>query len=100
MRSDGDAEARELEYIAELLARGVLTSNGRSMLVHRLEEPFPRRVDLSGFRGDRDEAIGLLMDMVAMARRDGEIRDAERAFVLRVGGEIGLSELQVSAALG
>lgn len=100
MRSDGHAAADELQYISELMARSVITSSGRSVLVRRLEEPFPRGVDLSAFRANRDEAIGLLMDMVAMARRDGEVKDAERAFVLRVGGEIGLSDLQVSAALG
>lgn len=68
--------------------------------MRRLDEASPRTVDLAGFREHRDEAIGLLMDMTALAQRDGEIKDAERAFVIRVGDEIGLSQVQVTAALG
>lgn len=100
MRCDGQATPTEQGYIAELMSRSGLSAAGRTALVRRMDEPSPRRVDLGPFLADRDEAIALLMDMAALVLRDGQVKASERAFVLKVGSEIGLSPLQVAAALG
>jgi uncharacterized tellurite resistance protein B-like protein len=97
-RCDGDVSAREGMYIAELTARCGLSDAGRRAILDRLREPSPRVVDLAPFRADRSEAVGLLIDLAALARRDGVIHPAERAFVERVAGLTGIETVEIDAA--
>ncbi|MES2644209.1 MAG: TerB family tellurite resistance protein [Myxococcota bacterium] len=99
MKCDGEAAPAEHAFINELLSRSGLGPESRMLLIKRFDEPSPRVVDLAPFRADRDEAIGLLIDLAAMAKRDGSLKDSERAFVVRTAHEVGLGENQVAAAL-
>lgn len=66
----------------------------------RLGESIPRAIDLAPFRADSSEADALPMDLAGLARRDRDVRDSKRAYVVDVARKVGLEERQVAAALG
>jgi uncharacterized tellurite resistance protein B-like protein len=42
------------------------------------------------------DSVGILVDMVALSRRDGSIHPAERIYIRRVGGILGVAEADVN----
>jgi uncharacterized tellurite resistance protein B-like protein len=98
MRCDGHEAPQERAYISDLLATSNLGQAERMEFIRRLPEPFPRVIDLTPFKSDEDERLGLLIDMVALSKRDNVVRQQELEFGRKTALAVGLTDRQVDAA--
>jgi uncharacterized tellurite resistance protein B-like protein len=88
MKVDGEIKPVEIEFLETILAhatdvdddvvRGIRTT---------MEQPSQDPVDLGPFQ-DSSEAFALVMDMVALANRDGQFHPAEKVYIRHVANQI------------
>jgi uncharacterized tellurite resistance protein B-like protein len=92
MKVDGTIKAEEQEYVQTIIDNADLTENERTVLTLAIDnnEKFP--VDYSAFASSPDDAIGLLVDIVTLAKRDSTFHITEKMFVKQVGKLLGFSE--------
>jgi uncharacterized tellurite resistance protein B-like protein len=92
MKVDGLIKAKEREYMQTIIGNADLTENERTILTQAIDknEKFP--LDYSTFASSPDDAIGLLVDMITLAKRDGTFHITEKMFVKQVGKLLGFSD--------
>ncbi|MFH1466173.1 MAG: TerB family tellurite resistance protein [Pseudomonadota bacterium] len=96
MKIDGKVLPVEREYIATLLARSGLAAEDEQALRAELDDEAPHSVDFSLFASHPDESIGMLVDLVALGKRDGDFHVTERLYVKQAGRAIGFSDQDVA----
>lgn len=99
MKADGASLSVELAYLDAILAGARLSPAVDAALRAELAAPNQGPVDLAPFRADPDEAQALLMDMVALAWRDGTLHPAEKAHIRRVARDLGVPDADVAVLL-
>ncbi len=92
MKVDGTIKEEEREYIQTIIGNADLTENERTGLAQAIEKSKNFSVDYSAFASSLDDAIGLLVDMVTLAKRDGTFHITEKMFVKQVGKLLGFSD--------
>ena len=92
MKVDGILKAEEREYIETIIGNADLTESENEELTQAIDESGKFIVDYSTFASSPDDAIGLLVDMVALAKRDGTFHITEKMFVKRVGKFLGFTD--------
>lgn len=94
MKADGRIADRELEYLDALL-----TNSNPPEICAALRETFEAQaqqpVKFEVFKGDEDERLALMMDLVALARRDGELHPVERVYIRQVAALVEFPEADV-----
>ena len=96
-KADGRVGDVEQTYIDTLVANAALPENARAALRARTATPDQQPVDLAAL--DEDDALGLLMDLVALASRDGVVHPAEKLYIRRVAKQLPLAEADVASLL-
>lgn len=99
MHVDGSAGAEEVDYIQALITNACLTDVERDELTQAMQAGSKFTVDYSSFATSPDDAIGLLVDMVALAQRDGTFHITEVMFVRQVGKLLGFPESDIQAVM-
>ena len=99
MLADQEVAAAELEYLRPLVDSSELSAAERELLGAAVSQRRALEVDYSVFRNAPDDAAGLLISMVALARRDGNVHLAERLYIKQVARLLGFSDGDVNAAL-
>ncbi len=92
VKVDGTIKAEELEYMQTIIGNADLTESEKVDLTQALDKSGKFVVDYSAFASSPDDAIGLLVDMVTLAKRDGTFHITEKMFVKQVGKLIGFSD--------
>lgn len=92
MKVDGKIKSEEREYVQTLIANADLTETEKADLTQAMDRSGKFAIDYSAFASSPDDAIGLLVDMVTLAKRDGTFHIAEKMFVKQVGKLLGFSE--------
>lgn len=92
MKVDGTIKEEEREYVQTIISNADLTENERADLTQATEKSGKFTVDYSAFVNSPDDAIGLLVDMVTLAKRDGTFHITEKMFVKQVGKLLGFSD--------
>jgi len=92
MKVDGAINAEEREYVQTIIDNADLTESERADLTQAIDKSGKFVVDYSAFASSPDDAIGLLVDMVALAKRDGTFHITEKMFVKQVGKLAGFSD--------
>jgi uncharacterized tellurite resistance protein B-like protein/uncharacterized protein (DUF697 family) len=92
IKVDGTIKAEEREYIQTIIDNADLTESERADLTQAIDKSGKFVVDYSTFASSPDDAIGLLVDMVTLAKRDGTFHIAEKMFVKQVGKLTGFSD--------
>ena len=92
MKVDGTVKAEEREYMQTIIGNADLTEGEREELMQAIDKSGKFVVDYSAFASSPDDAIGLLVDMVALAKRDGTFHITEKMFVKRVGKLLGFTD--------
>jgi uncharacterized tellurite resistance protein B-like protein len=95
MKVDGSIEPEEKEYLKTIITNANLTSAEiqeikNSLSVQRIE------VDYSLIAKYPDDALGLLIDLIALAKRDGDFHITEKMYIKQVGKLMGFSEVDVA----
>jgi uncharacterized tellurite resistance protein B-like protein len=91
MKVDGTIKAEEREYMETIIGNADLTESEKADLTQAIDKSAKFVVDYSAFASSPDDAIGLLVDMVTLAKRDGTFHITEKLFVKQVGNLISFS---------
>lgn len=92
MKVDGTIKAEEREYVQTMIGNADLAENERADLTQAIDKSGKFVIDYSVFASSPDDAIGLLVDMVTLAKRDGTFHITEKMFVKQVGKLLGFSD--------
>jgi len=92
VKVDGTIKVEELEYMQTIISNADLTESEKVDLTQALDKSGKFVVNYSAFASSPDDAIGLLVDMVTLAKRDGTFHITEKMFVKQVGKLIGFSD--------
>ncbi|MBN2404803.1 MAG: TerB family tellurite resistance protein [Coriobacteriia bacterium] len=99
MRVDGTVRAEELDYVHAMIDSACLTQDQRDELTRALQTGAKFTVDYAAFASSPDDSIGLLVDLVALARRDGTFHVTEMMFVKRVGELLGFPQADIDEVM-
>lgn len=92
IKIDGTIKAEEREYAQTIIDNADLTESEKTELMQAIDKSGKFVVDYSAFASSPDDAIGLLVDMVTLAKRDGTFHITEKMFVKQVGKLVGFSD--------
>jgi uncharacterized tellurite resistance protein B-like protein/uncharacterized protein (DUF697 family) len=99
MKVDGIIKAEEREYAQTIIGNADLTESERVELTQILDKSGKFVVDYSTLASSPDDAIGLLVDMVTLAKRDGTFHITEKMFVKQVGKLLGFSDNDIDETM-
>lgn len=97
MKVDGTVAAEEAGYLEAMLVGAGLGADATEALRKQIAEPNQHPVDHAVF--DADERVSVLMDLVALANRDGVVHPAERLFLRQVARRFEVPDADVDALL-
>lgn len=95
MKIDGKIRPEELDFIKTLIHNSDLDEPSQSELREVLEERGLREIDLSSFDSADIESLGLIVDLVALAKRDGEFHSTEKEYIVQIGNGIGFDDVEL-----
>lgn len=99
IKVDGTIKVEELEYMQTIIGNADLTESEKVDLTQALDKSGKFVVDYSAFASSPDDAIGLLVDMVTLAKRDGAFHITEKMFIKQVGKLIGFSDNDIDEVM-
>lgn len=99
MKVDGTIRAEEREYAKTIIGNADLTESERADLIQAIDKSGKFAVDYSAFATSPNDAIGLLVDMVTLAKRDGTFHIAEKMFVKQVGKLLGFLDNDIDETM-
>jgi uncharacterized tellurite resistance protein B-like protein len=92
---DGQAHEQEAAYIKEILGNYNIPASEKDVILHSLEKCQPIDVDFTVLANNPSDSVGVLVDMVALSKRDGSLHPAEKIYVRKVGQILGVAEADV-----
>ena len=99
IKVDGTIKAEEREYAQTIIGNADLTESEKADLTQAIDKSGKFVVDYSAFASSPDDAIGLLVDMVTLAKRDGTFHITEKMFVKQVGKLLGFSDNDIDETM-
>lgn len=99
MNADKKMAPEESTYIQTLIEHGEMDDETRIELAALLDQEEKGHVDFALFAKEPDEVAGMLVDLVALAKRDGVVRLAERLYIKQACKLMGLSESRIEEAM-
>lgn len=95
MKVDGSIEPEEKEYLKTIITNANLTS-AEIQEIKNLLSAQRIEVDYSIIAKYPDDALGLLIDLIALAKRDGDFHITEKMYIKQVGKLMGFSEVDIA----
>jgi hypothetical protein len=95
MKVDGSIEPEEKEYLKTIITNANLTSAEIQEIKNSLSSQ-KIEVDYSLIAKYPDDALGLLIDLIALAKRDGDFHITEKMYIKQVGKLMEFSEGDVA----
>ncbi len=83
-KSGGKIDDREIELLENLMDKFELDSNDKIELISEINSKNKINIDYSILKGNSQEILYLLIDLVAVAKADGEVHITEKLFIKEV----------------
>jgi hypothetical protein len=99
MRVDKRIKPEERGYIELLIENSDLDDETKIELANLMDVDAKMHVDFALFAKEPDEMIGLLMDLIGLAKRDGEFHLTEKIYIKQAGKLMGLFESDIDEAM-
>ncbi len=99
IKVDGTIQAEEREYAQTIIDNADLTESEKTDLTQVIDKSGKFVVDYSAFASSPDDAVGLLVDMVTLAKRDGTFHITEKMFVKQIGKLLGFSDSDIDETM-
>lgn len=99
MKVDGKIKPEEREYVQTLVDHTNLAEEEKANLLNAIDLSTKFTVDYSTFASMPDDAIGLLVDLVALAKRDGEFHVTEKMYIKQAGKLMGFSDSDIEETM-
>ncbi|MEM9220488.1 MAG: TerB family tellurite resistance protein [Cyanobacteria bacterium P01_F01_bin.150] len=92
MIMDGELSHEEQKFIASIIENADLTSEDKLVYVGHLNSKKKFKIDLSVLKDSPDDVVGLLTDMIALAKKDGDFHLTERLYIRQAAKNMSLEE--------
>ena len=99
MRIDGSIANEEQEYIALLIEKTEIADDIKLELIENMNQSNKIKIDYSEIRESPEDAVGLIIDMVALAKRDNEFHISEKLYIKQVGKMLNISASDLEEAM-
>lgn len=97
---DGVMKEEEKEFIKTVISDSGLDEKEKSCLLEQVHSGSKTtKIDYSQISELPDEAIGLMVDLLGLAKRDGEFHITEKLFIKQVGKLLGFSADEIEEIL-
>jgi uncharacterized tellurite resistance protein B-like protein len=84
IKIDGKIDDREIELLEELMDKFQLESNDKLELISEINSKNKISIDYNLLKENSEEILYLLIDLVAIAKADGEVHITEKLFIKEV----------------
>lgn len=92
MKSDGEIAPEEYEYIELMLSNSILPEAERDELLSQANTLDQCIIDFKLLSSIAEDPILMMLDLYALAKRDGKIHEMEKKYLEEVGSKLGISE--------
>lgn len=99
MKADGHIAEQELQFLKDTIAQYDFSPEQMESLRARLTTLTKDPVDYAAIRAYPDEALNLMVDLVALSKRDGHVHPAERMYARMVGETLGFQSQDITDLL-
>jgi uncharacterized protein (DUF697 family)/uncharacterized tellurite resistance protein B-like protein len=99
MKVDRQIAPEEREYVQTLVDKASIGDEEKAALLGSIDTDTKFSIDYAIFANAPDEAIGLLIDLVALSKRDGTFHISEKMYIKQVGKLMGSSDSDVEEAM-
>jgi len=91
MKIDGKVDDEEMKFIEGFIDKLDISSDDKMEIIGQVSNKDKTKVDLSVFKNDHEEALYLLIDLIALAKSDGEFHITEKMYIKEVAKVTGFS---------
>ena len=91
MRIDGSIKDEEQEYIGVLIENSSISDQEKLNLIEQMSQSKKFEIDYTEIAHSPDDSVGLIVDLVGLAKRDGEFHIAEKLYIKQIGKILGIS---------
>jgi uncharacterized tellurite resistance protein B-like protein len=95
MKIDGRIALEEVRYISACIEQANISQTDKMGLIQAMGSADKIPINYSVFANDPEESVGLLIDLTALAKRDGNIHLSEKLYIKHVGALLGFSESDI-----
>lgn len=99
MKVDGTVKSEERDYVQIIIGNADLTESEKAGLTQAIDTGGKFAVDYSAFASSPDDAIGLLVDLITLAKRDGTFHVTEKMFIKQIGKLLGFSDTDIDETM-
>ncbi len=99
MKADGHIKIQEREYVKRFMEKVALKGREKVELTASIYSSTSFTIDYTVFANVPEEALTLMLDLVALARRDGKIHPSEKIYIKQVGKLVGFSDKDIEEML-
>jgi len=99
MKADRKLASEEIEYIEQLIQHAALDDVTANDLRTKIALSEKTPIDYQVFINNPDESLGLMIDLVALAKRDQEFHITEKMYIKQIGKILGYAETDVVAMM-
>lgn len=99
MKVDKKIKPEERSYIELLIENSDLDDETKIELANLMDVEGKTHVDFAPFAKEPNEVIGLLIDLIGLAKRDGEFHLTEKIYIKHAGKLMGLSGSDIDEAM-
>jgi uncharacterized membrane protein YebE (DUF533 family) len=99
MKADKKIKPEERDYVELLIENSDLDDETKIELANLMDVEAKTHVDFAPFAKEPNEVIGLLIDLIGLAKRDGEFHLAEKIYIKQAGKLMGLFGSDIDEAM-
>lgn len=99
MKADGKIAQQELDYLETLITNAALDAATVSHVREQMTAEGKIPIDYTAFTSNPDDSLGLMIDLIALARRDGEFHITEKMYIKHIGRIVGYAEADISTMI-
>jgi uncharacterized tellurite resistance protein B-like protein len=93
---DGTSHDQESAFIKEMMSNCEIPSAEEDVILESLASCQQIEVKYEILADNPSDSVGVLVDMVALSRRDNIVHPAERIYIRKVGEILGITEADVN----
>lgn len=99
IKVDGTIKAEERDYIYTIIGNAELTTSEKVDLMETIDKSGRSDVDYTAIANCPDDAIGLMVAMTTLAKRDGTFHITEKLYIKQIGKLLGFSENDIDEVI-
>jgi uncharacterized tellurite resistance protein B-like protein len=84
MKIDGKIDDKEIEFIENFIKKTDLSSEDKMDLIGKIGDSAKIKIDYTPFKEDKEEGLHLLIDLISLAKADGQFHITEKMFIKEI----------------